>query len=289
MFAVGEAMAVASQRATLGEGQVEQIRGSLWMTAEDWRRSWLPWLRGTAFGFPIGALPAGGAEVPTFLSYSVEKRLTKHPEEFGNGAIEGVAGPEAANNASAAGTLVPLLTLGIPTSATAAIMLAGFQQYNLQPGPLLFVTSADIVWGLIASLFIANAMLIVLNLPMIGIWVKLLSIPRPWLYGGILMFATVGVLAAKGSLVELTLVLLLGLLAFGMRRFDYPIAPVVVGMILGPMAETQLRRALQINNGDPMVLLHSPISATLLAIAVVALFGPLLWSWLGWKMKSDED
>lgn len=289
MFAVGEAMAVASQRATLGEGEVEQIRGSLWMTAEDWRRSWLPWLRGTAFGFPIGALPAGGAEVPTFLSYSVEKRLAKHPEEFGNGAIEGVAGPEAANNASAAGTLVPLLTLGIPTSATAAIMLAGFQQYNLQPGPLLFVTSADIVWGLIASLFIANAMLIVLNLPMIGIWVKLLSIPRPWLYGGILMFATVGVLAAKGSLVELTLVLLLGLLAFGMRRFDYPIAPVVVGMILGPMAETQLRRALQINNGDPMVLLHSPISATLLAIAVVALFGPLLWSWLGWKIKSDED
>ncbi|MFN3852802.1 MAG: tripartite tricarboxylate transporter permease [Phreatobacter sp.] len=289
MFAVGEAMAVASQRATLGEGEVEQIRGSLWMTAEDWRRSWLPWLRGTAFGFPIGALPAGGAEVPTFLSYSVEKRLARHPEEFGNGAIEGVAGPEAANNASAAGTLVPLLTLGIPTSATAAIMLAGFQQYNLQPGPLLFVTSADIVWGLIASLFIANAMLIVLNLPMIGIWVKLLSIPRPWLYGGILMFATVGVLAAKGSLVELTLVLLLGLLAFGMRRFDYPIAPVVVGMILGPMAETQLRRALQINNGDPMVLLHSPISATLLAIAVVALFGPLLWSWLGWKMKSDED
>lgn len=289
MFAVGEAMAVASQRATLGEGEVEQIRGSLWMTAEDWRRSWLPWLRGTAFGFPIGALPAGGAEVPTFLSYSVEKRLARHPEEFGNGAIEGVAGPEAANNASAAGTLVPLLTLGIPTSATAAIMLAGFQQYNLQPGPLLFVTSADIVWGLIASLFIANAMLIVLNLPMIGIWVKLLSIPRPWLYGGILMFATVGVLAAKGSLVELTLVLLLGLLAFGMRRFDYPIAPVVVGMILGPMAETQLRRALQINNGDPMVLLHSPISATLLAIAVIALFGPLLWSWLGWKMKSDED
>ncbi|WP_439572750.1 tripartite tricarboxylate transporter permease [Phreatobacter sp.] len=289
MFAVGEAMAVASQRSSLGEGQVQQIRGSLWMTREDWKRSWAPWLRGTAFGFPIGALPAGGAEVPTFLSYSAEKRLTKHPEEFGHGAIEGVAGPEAANNASAAGTLVPLLTLGIPTSATAAIMLAGFQQYNLQPGPLLFVTSADIVWGLIASLFIANAMLIVLNLPMIGLWVKLLSIPRPWLYGGILMFATVGVLAAKGSLVELSLVLVLGLLAFAMRRFDYPVAPVVVGMILGPMAETQLRRALQINNGDPMVLLHSPISATLLVIAVLALFGPMLWSRLGWTMKSDED
>jgi len=289
MFAVGEAMAVASQKGAAVPGQIEQIRGSLWMTAEDWKRSWRPWLRGTAYGFPIGALPAGGAEVPTFLSYATEKKLSKHPEDFGHGAIEGVAGPEAANNASAAGTLVPLLTLGIPTSATAAIMLAGFQQYNLQPGPLLFITSADIVWGLIASLFIANTMLIILNLPLIGLWVKLLSIPRPWLYGGILVFATVGVLAAKGSLVELTLVLVLGLLAFAMRRFDYPVAPVVVGMILGPMAETQLRRALQINNGDPMVLLQSPVSATLIVVALIALLGPLLWRRLGWSLKSDDD
>ena len=289
MFAVGEAMAVAAQKGEAGSGAVERIRGSLWMTAQDWRRSWMPWLRGTALGFPIGALPAGGAEVPTFLSYATEKKLSRHPEEFGHGAIEGVAGPEAANNASAAGTLVPLLTLGIPTSATAAIMLAGFQQYNLQPGPLLFVTSADIVWGLIASLFIANAMLVVLNLPLVGLWVKLLSIPRPWLYGGILVFAAVGVLAAKGSLVELALVLMLGLFAFGMRRFDYPVAPAVVGMILGPMAETQLRRALQIRNGDPMVLLQSPIAATLIVVAAVALLGPLLWSRLGWSMKSDED
>ncbi|QCK85820.1 tripartite tricarboxylate transporter permease [Phreatobacter aquaticus] len=290
MFAVGEAMAVAGGRKREGgSGTIEAIRGSLWMTKEDWKRSWGPWLRGTAFGFPIGALPAGGAEIPTFLSYATEKKISKHPEEFGQGAIEGVAGPEAANNASAAGTLVPLLTLGIPTSATAAIMLAGFQQYNLQPGPLLFVTSPDVVWGLIASLFIANVMLVVLNLPLVGLWVKLLSIPRPWLYGGILVFATVGVLAAKASLVELSLVLVLGLLAFAMRRFDYPIAPVIVGMILGPMAETQLRRALQITNGDATVLVTSPISATLLAIAVLALLAPILWAKLGWTMKADED
>ena len=289
MFAVGEAMAVAAARGKAGNETVEAIRGSLWMTAEDWRRSWKPWLRGTAFGFPIGALPAGGAEIPTFLSYATEKKLSPHPEEFGRGAIEGVAGPEAANNASAAGTLVPLLTLGIPTTATAAIMLAGFQQYNLQPGPLLFVTSPDVVWGLIASLFIANVMLIVLNLPLVGIWVRLLMIPRPWLYGGILMFATVGVLAAKGSLVELMCVLGLGLLAFGMRRFDYPIAPVIVGMILGPMAEVQLRRALGTSNGDPTVLVTSPVAATLLALAAIALLGPLLWKKLGWTMKADED
>ena len=167
LFAVGEALYVASRRHH-GEEKLEPVRGSLWMTKEDWQRSWKPWLRGTLFGFPIGALPAGGAEIPTFLSYSTEKRLCKYPQEFGHGAIEGVAGPEAANNASAAGTLVPLLTLGLPTSATAAMMLAGFQQYGLNPGPLLFAEKPDLVWGLIASLFIANTMLLVLNLPSSG-------------------------------------------------------------------------------------------------------------------------
>ena len=202
LFAVGEALYVASRRHHTEE-KLEPVRGSLWMTKEDWQRSWKPWLRGTLFGFPIGALPAGGAEIPTFLSYSTEKRLTKHPEEFGHGAIEGVAGPEAANNASAAGTLVPLLTLGLPTSATAAMMLAGFQQYGLNPGPLLFAERPDLVWGLIASLFIANVMLLVLNLPLVGLWVRLLAIPQPWLYAGILVFATMGTIAAKPSVVEL--------------------------------------------------------------------------------------
>ena len=177
LFAVGEALYVAA-RHHLDDDKLEAIRGSLWMTREDWKRSWTPWLRGTLFGFPIGALPAGGAEIPTFLSYSVEKRLTKYPEEFGNGAIEGVAGPEAANNASAAGTLVPLLTLGLPTSATAAMMLAGFQQYGFNPGPLLFAEKPDLVWGLIASLFIANTMLLILNLPLVGLWVRLLVDPE---------------------------------------------------------------------------------------------------------------
>ena len=226
------------------EEKLEPVRGSLWMTKEDWKRSWKPWLRGTLFGFPIGALPAGGAEIPTFLSYSAERRLTKHPEEFGHGAIEGVAGPEAANNASAAGTLVPLLTLGLPTSATAAMMLAGFQQYGLNPGPLLFAERPDLVWGLIASLYIANVMLLVLNLPLVGLWVRLLAIPQPWLYAGILVFATMGTIAAKPSVVELTMLAVFGLMGFLMRRFDYPIAPVVIGLILGPVAEAQLRRAL---------------------------------------------
>ena len=162
------------------------------MGREDWRRSWKPWLRGTAYGFPFGALPAGGAEIPTFLSYVTEKRLSKHPEEFGHGAIEGVAGPEAANNASAAGTLVPMLSLGLPTNATAAVMLAAFTQYGIQPGPLLFEREPQLVWTLIASLFIGNLLLLLINLPLAPAWAKLLQIPRPYLYAGIVFFATLG-------------------------------------------------------------------------------------------------
>jgi putative tricarboxylic transport membrane protein len=287
LFAIGEALYVASRRHH-SEETLEPVRGSLWMTREDWARSWKPWLRGTLFGFPIGALPAGGAEIPTFLSYSTEKRLAAKPEEFGKGAIEGVAGPEAANNASAAGTLVPLLTLGLPTSATAAMMLAGFQQYGLNPGPLLFADKPDLVWGLIASLYIANVMLLILNLPLVGLWVKLLAIPQPWLYAGILVFATTGTIAAKPSVVELTMLAAFGLMGFVMRRFDYPIAPVVVGLILGPVAESQLRRALSISLGDPLVLVQSPISATLLAIALVALVAPFVLKGLD-RFRREED
>jgi putative tricarboxylic transport membrane protein len=287
LFAVGEALYVASRRKHSNE-TLEPVRGSLWMTRQDWARSWKPWLRGTLFGFPIGALPAGGAEIPTFLSYSTERRLAKHPDEFGKGAIEGVAGPEAANNASAAGTLVPLLTLGLPTSATAAMMLAGFQQYGLNPGPLLFAEKPDLVWGLIASLFIANAMLLVLNLPLVGLWVRLLAIPQPWLYAGILVFATMGTIAAKPSVVELGMLAVFGLLGYLMRRYDYPIAPVIVGLILGPVAEAQLRRALSISLGDPLVLVQSPVSAVLLAIAAIALIAPFVMNRLS-QFRAPED
>jgi putative tricarboxylic transport membrane protein len=287
VFAIGEALYVASRRHH-EEEKLEPVRGSLWMTKEDWQRSWKPWLRGFAFGFPIGALPAGGAEIPTFMSYSTEKRLTRYPQEFGKGAIEGVAGPEAANNASAAGTLVPLLTLGLPTSATAAMMLAGFQQYGLNPGPLLFAEKPDLVWGLIASLFIANVMLLVLNLPLVGLWVRLLAIPQPWLYAGILVFAAMGTIAANPSVIELVMLTVFGVLGFLMRRFDYPIAPAVVGLILGPVAESQLRRALQISLGDPIALVQSPISATLLALTAVALIAPFVLRGLG-RFRAVED
>jgi putative tricarboxylic transport membrane protein len=293
LFAIGEALSVAGSQGRVAE-HIEAIRGSIWMSKSDWKRSWKPWLRGTLFGFPIGAMPAGGAEIPTFLSYATEKKLSKHPEEFGHGAIEGVAGPEAANNASAAGTLVPLLTLGLPTSATAAILLAGFQQYNIQPGPLLFQTNPDLVWGLISSLFVANAMLLVLNLPLVGLWVRLLSIPRPWLYGGIMVFATLGTIGSNPSSFQLGLLLAFGLLGYMLRRFHYPIAPVVVGFILGPMAELPLRRALQNSRGDPMILVSSPISITLLAITVLVVVVPLVLRQMGKgrilaQLATEED
>ncbi|MBL8907517.1 MAG: tripartite tricarboxylate transporter permease, partial [Rhizobiales bacterium] len=278
LFAVGEALFMAS-RPDLRSAEIIPIKGSLFMTREEWRRSWKPWLRGSAIGFPFGALPAGGTEIPTFLSYFAEKKLSKHPEEFGKGAIEGVAGPEAANNAAVAGVLVPLLTLGLPTSATAAILLAAFEQYNLKPGPLLFAGESTLVWGLIASLYIGNLLLLVLNLPLVGLWVRLLAIPQPLLYGGILIFSTLGVYALNNSTFDLILLFIVGILGFLMRRYDFPVAPCIIGLILGKLAEAQFRRAMTISQGDPWVFVTHPISAALLLIALIVLVAPIIYRW----------
>jgi putative tricarboxylic transport membrane protein len=278
LFAVGETLHTALTSNDERE-EINVVKGSIWMTGEEWRRSWKAWLRGALIGFPLGSLPAGGAEIPTFLSYSIEKWLSPHKEEFGHGAIEGVAGPEAANNASTAGVLVPLLSLGLPTSATAAIMLAAFQQYGLQPGPLLFTKNADLVWGMIASLYIGNIMLLVLNLPMATVWVRLLAIPKPYLYAGILVFASLGTYSLNNSTTDLILLYLIGGVGFLMRRFDYPVAPAVIGMILGPMAEQQFRRALAISQGDPTVLVTHPLSAALLTVSALVLVGSFVYQW----------
>jgi len=278
LFAVGEALWVAAhlRRAPVEVIGVSNVR----MTRDDWRRSWKPWLRGTAIGFPFGAVPAGGAEIPTFLSYAVEKKLTKHPEDFGNGAIEGVAGPEATNNASAAGGLVPLLTLGIPTTATAAVMLGAFQTYGIQPGPRLLDTQATLVWGLIASLFIGNVILLALNLPLATVWARLLRIPRPYLYAGILFFASIGAYAANNSTFDLWLLLVIGLLGFLMRRYGLPVVPAIIGIILGPAAEKQLRRALQISNGELGGLYNTWFSRAVYAVIVILLVAPPLIRWI---------
>lgn len=274
LFAVGETLYLAAR--PMGQATLTPLKGKAWMTREDWRRSWKPWLRGSAIGFPFGALPAGGAEVPTFVSYFVEKKLSKHPEEFGHGAIEGVAGPEAANNASAAGVLVPMLALGLPTSATAAIILSAFQSYGINPGPLLLQNQPELVWGLIASLYVGNVMLLVLNLPLAGLWAKILAIPSPWLYGGILVFATIGTYGISQSATDLVLLYMIGGVGYLMRRFDFPVAPTVIGMILGPFAEQEFRRALTISAGDFSVFVTRPLSATLLVAAILLLVLPLL-------------
>ncbi|GAA0274425.1 tripartite tricarboxylate transporter permease [Cryptosporangium japonicum] len=274
IFAVGETLWVAAHlRHTIG--QVIPV-GRPWLGREDWRRSWRPWLRGTGLGFPFGVMPAGGAEIPTYLSYTLEKRLSRHPEEFGRGAIEGVAGPEAANNASAAGTLVPLLALGLPTNATAAVMIAALTSYGIQPGPLLLERESSLVWTLIASLFIGNLMLLVLNLPLAPLWAKLLRVPRPYLYAGILFFASMGAYAVNAQPFDLLLLLVLGLIGFGMRRFGLPILPLIVGVILGPIAERQGRMALQLSGGDPSGLLGGALSYVIYGTIAVILLWPVL-------------
>jgi putative tricarboxylic transport membrane protein len=266
----------------LYEGRVVEEQNKLskvHMTARDWRRSWPAWLRGTAIGAPFGCIPAGGTEIPTFLSYAMEKKLAKGDAkaEFGNqGAIEGVAGPEASNNATVTAAMIPLLTLGIPTSNTTAILLGAFQNYGIQPGPQLFTSSSSLVWALIASLYIGNVMLLVLNLPMVGLWVKLLKIPKPYLYAGILIFATVGVYGMRQSAFDLFLLYAIGLLGVVMRRFDFPTAPVVVGMILGPLAEAQLRNAMSIGEGSAMVFLQRPVSLSLVGVVLAVLILPRL-------------
>jgi putative tricarboxylic transport membrane protein len=278
LFAVAEVLYSA-----MFEGRAKESRNNMsrvYMTGRDWRRSVPAWLRGTAIGAPFGCIPAGGTEIPTFLSYATERKLAKGEDraEFGTqGAIEGVAGPEAANNATVTTALIPLLTLGIPTSSTTAVLLGAFQNYGIQPGPQLFTTSAVLVWALIASLYIGNVMLLVLNLPMVKLWVMLLKIPKPQLYAGILIFATVGAYGMRQSAFDLYLLWAIGLLGVVMRRFDFPTAPVVVGMILGPLAEAQMRNAISIGEGSALVFVQRPMSLTLVVLVVAILVLPGVW------------
>ena len=280
LFAVAEVMYAA-----MYEGRVVESRNRMsrvHMTGRDWKRSIPAWLRGTLIGTPFGCIPAGGTEIPTFLSYATEKKLAKDTDkaEFGTvGAIEGVAGPEAANNATVTAAMIPLLTLGIPTSNTTAVLLGAFQNYGINPGPQLFTTSATLVWALIASLYIGNVMLLVLNLPLVGLWVKLLKIPKAHLYAGIMIFATVGVYGMRQSAFDLYLMLGLGLVGVVMRRYDFPTAPVIVGLILGPVAEAQMRNALSIGQGNWSVFLERPMSLTLLTVVFLVLVTPRVLAW----------
>jgi putative tricarboxylic transport membrane protein len=252
----------------------QRIQGSIWMTREDWRRSAGPYWRGSILGFLIGVLPGIGPSLASFLSYGLEKRLSKHPEQFGRGAIEGVAGPETANNAGVGGAMVPLFTLGIPGSATTALLLFVFMMYGLQPGPQLFDTNPELIWAIIASMYIGNVMLLVLNLPLVGLFAQLLKTPPAMLYSGVIAFSVLGAYALNFNVFDMLMLLGFGLVGYLMQRYDFPMAPAVLALVLGILAEQHLRRALSVSNGDLMTFVERPISLALLVFIVLVLVLP---------------
>ncbi len=270
LFAIGESIWTLSGQDKSQQTQTISQTTRLGMATVEWIRSGFAWLRGTVLGFFAGILPGSGGTIAAFMAYGVEKKLSKQPHKFGSGVVEGVAAPESANNAAAGGSMVPLLALGIPGSATTAVMLVAFQMYGLQPGPLLFQNSGDLVWGLIASLYIANILLVVINLPIIGLWTKLLRIPAGLLYSSVIVFSILGAYSLKGSLSDAFIVVILGVLAFCLRKLSFPVAPVLLGIVLGPLIEQEFRRTLSISSGDLMIFLERPISAGFLAIILLS-------------------
>jgi putative tricarboxylic transport membrane protein len=246
------------------------------MSREDWRRSRGPYARGSVLGFIIGVLPGIGPSLAAFMSYVLEKRISKHKDEFGKGAIEGVAGPEAANNAGVGGAMVPLLSLGIPGSATTALLLFVFMMYGLQPGPLLFQSNPGLVWAIIASMYVGNAVLLALNLPLVGIFIKLLSIPTPLLFSGVLAFVVLGAYALSFSLFSMLTLLVLGLIGFLMEETGVPLAPAVLALVLEPLLETNLRRALQISGGDLVTFVDRPVSLVLVLVCAGVMASPFI-------------
>ncbi|MFT4030076.1 MAG: tripartite tricarboxylate transporter permease [Protaetiibacter sp.] len=244
---------------------------SIWPTRDDFRRSVLPIARGSVIGFFMGLLPGSPGAATSFTSYVVERRLSKHPEEFGKGAIEGVAGPETANNSLSISGMIPLFTLGIPTSATMAIMMGAFTVNGLIPGPLLFTQHPDVAWAIIASMFVGNVILLVLNLPLARVWVAFLRIPYPLLYGFVLAIMLVGAYTIEGSAFNVAVMLVAGLIGYGLRKVDIPLAPIALTIVLAPLMEQSLRTALTISRGDPGIFFHSPLSTILLVGSVTAI------------------
>ncbi len=245
-------------------------------TRDDWKESAGPLARGSVLGFLLGILPGGGAVISSFLSYAIEKRIAKNPERFGNGAIAGVAGPEAANNAAAGGGFIPLMTLGIPPNVVMALLLGAFIVHGLQPGPLLMTQNPNVFWGIVASMYIGNLMLLVLNLPMVGLWVQVLKVPYKILFPLILLFCLIGVYSISNAIFDLYVMIAFGVLGYLMRKFGYEPAPLVLAFVLGPLLENNLRKSLILSDGSFGIFVERPISLTCLIIAAAILLSPLL-------------
>jgi putative tricarboxylic transport membrane protein len=261
----------------------------LYPNKEDWKKSAFPITRGTLLGFFMGILPGIGNIIPTFLSYAIEKKISKHPERFGTGVIEGVAAPEACNNAAVGGTFIPLLSLGIPANAMTAILLGALMIYGVQPGPLLIRNSPDLFWGVIASMYIGNMMLLILNLPLIPMWVQVLKIPYSYLFSFILLFVCIGTYSLNNSVADIFITIAFGIIGYFFKLFGYEAAPFVLGFVLGPLLETALKRSLILSDGSFMIFLNRPISAFfLIVIGVITILPILIRKRLGSGLEREE-
>ena len=249
---------------------------NMWPTREDWKRMWKPILRGTFLGSALGILPGGGALLASFGAYTLEKKVSKYGHEFGKGAIEGVAAPEAANNAGAQTSFIPLLTLGIPSNAVMALMIGAMMIQGIAPGPQVMTEKPQLFWGMICSMWVGNLMLIVLNLPMIGLWIKLLTVPYRILFPSILVFMAIGVYSLSNNPFDVMLMMIFGVLGYIFVKLECEGAPLLLGFILGPLMEENLRRAMLLSRGDPLVFFQKPISAGFLIASIVLLIILLL-------------
>ncbi len=255
---------------------------------QDWKDSFWPIIRGSVLGFFIGILPGPAPVISAFSSYAIEKKISRHPEKFGTGTIEGVAGPESANNAATGGAFIPLFTLGIPANSVIAILLGAFMIHGIQPGPMLISKYPDLFWGTIMSMYLGNIMLLVLNLPLIGLWVKVLKVPYPILFPLILLFCLVGVFSLNYSNVEVALMIGFGVFGYLARKFQFEMAPLVLAIVIGPMMENNLRLSLTISQGDPGIFIQKPISAVFIVISLLLLISPFL-PWLGKRRKKLQE
>jgi putative tricarboxylic transport membrane protein len=252
----------------------------------EWRESAAPTARGTVLGFLIGIIPGSAHIISTFVSYAVERRLSKHPEEFGKGAVAAVAGPESANNAATSGAFVPMLALGVPSGPIPAVMLAAMMVHGVSPGPLLISQQPALFWGFIASMYVGNVVLLVLNLPLVGLFVNLLRIPYPILYPAIMMFSMIGVYAVNASVVDVWIMIATGALGYLLRKLDFETAPIVLGLVLAPIIELSLRQSLAMSDGDYSIFFTRPIATTLLVVGLVLLLlslRPLITRGLDWR------
>jgi putative tricarboxylic transport membrane protein len=274
LFAVSEILLCSEEMGT-GAFLFQKVE-RVWLSMRDLLDTLGAILRGTVLGFFVGVLPGAAHVTASFLSYSLEKKFSKAPEQFGQGEIRGVAAPEAANNAAAVGAMIPLLTLGLPASAVTSVLFGALLMVGVKPSPFLFQKHPDVVWGLIASMYIGNVMLLILNLPMVGLWVKILKTPPRWLFPIVLAISFIGVYGVNHSALDLILATLLGVLGYFFRKADYPLAPVILGLVLGDLLEQALRQTLMISGGSLAIFLRSPIAISLFVLAVVVMVAPKL-------------